>query len=94
MALKGKTWISLFIKIGRILKCTQISELEHYVHEFESPTLHFKADNYINLIECQSVTHTEPPLKLSISDSELPAVMLGIPAEINVLGLPCNSQAL
>ena len=78
--------------LRRILKCRQIAKVEQNVCEFKIPTLNFQADDYIDLIDWHSVTLTEPPLTVSISDNELKPMILDVPAEIDILRFPCHSQ--
>lgn len=48
-----------------------------------------------NLIDWHSVTPpTEPPLTVTISDNEHKAMILDVPAEIDILRFPCHSQAV
>lgn len=68
--------------LERMLKCRQIAKVEQNAGEFKILLLHFKVDNYIDLIDWHSVTSTEPPF---ISDNELKAIILDIPAFCAIL---------
>lgn len=94
MPWKGKRGTTLFIEMGRMLKYRKISKMEQTVREFEYPTLIFEEDDYTHLIQRQSVTYTEPLLALPIFDNELKAMILGVPAEIDVLRFPWHSHAV
>ncbi|KAK4887848.1 hypothetical protein RN001_004119 [Aquatica leii] len=79
--------------LRRILRCRQMKAKEN-IREFKIPTLNFEADDYIDLIDWQSISLTEPPLTVSISDNDLNAMILDVPDEIRILKYPCHSQAV
>ncbi|GBM96139.1 hypothetical protein AVEN_44796-1 [Araneus ventricosus] len=80
--------------LRRTLNCRQIIKVERTFHEFYIPTLNFKADDYVHLFDWHSVTLTEPPLTVSISDNELKEMILDIPVEIDILRFLCYLQAV
>lgn len=80
--------------LRRLLKCRQHKLLGPKVREFRVPLLNFKATDYIDLIDWQSVTIIEPPLTVSISDSSLMEMISEVPSEIGILKFPCHSQAV
>ena len=46
------------------------------------------------MIDWQSTTITEPPLKKRISNEELKQMILDVPADIDILKYPCHTQAV
>ncbi|KAK4875283.1 hypothetical protein RN001_011705 [Aquatica leii] len=80
--------------LRRILKCRQAKHNVNLVREFNIPSFNFNADDYFELVSWQSLTITEPPLTVKISDNELQEMISDVPAEIEMLKFPCHSQAV
>lgn len=60
---------------------------------FKVPSINFDADDYINLIDWQSCTITEPSMTMKYSDSDLQNII----KEKNIpefLKFPCHTQAV
>ena len=85
-------WVSWSFE--EFLKRWQIAGIEENVRKFKIPTLNFKPDEYIDLIDWHSVTLIKPPFTVFISHNELKTMILDVPAEIDILRFPCHSQAL
>ncbi|KAK4882474.1 hypothetical protein RN001_005793 [Aquatica leii] len=80
--------------LRRILKCRQAKHNVNLVREFNIPSFNLNADDYFELVSWQSLTITEPPLTVKISDNELQEMISDVPAEIEMLNFPCHSQAV
>ncbi|CAG9826901.1 unnamed protein product [Diabrotica balteata] len=83
------------IELGlrRLLKCRKTANQQE-IREFKLPSLNFYAEDYIDMIDRQSTTITEPLLTKCISNEELEEMILDIPAEIEILKYPCHTQAV
>lgn len=78
--------------LRRILKCRNTQNDE--IREFKVPKLNFEAHSYMDLIDWQSVTVTEPPLTRDIPNETLKEMILIVSNEINILQYPCHTQAV
>lgn len=80
--------------LRRILKCRQDKHNGNQVRQFQIPKFNFNADDYIDLVDWQSISVTEPPLTANILKSDLVEMISDVPAEIEILKFPCHSQAV
>ena len=64
------------------------------IRQFRVPVLNFAADDYIHLVEWQSIDRCEPPLTKYLTDSELQVFVQNRAFEkINLPAFPCHTQA-
>lgn len=81
------------LSLRRILKCRSQNRDES-VREFKVPPINFDAQEYVDLVDWQSVEITEPPIMKNVSGDELSEMILDVPDEIEVLKCPCRTQAV
>lgn len=82
------------LALRRILKCRKSSAKTEDVRIFRVNELNFDCEDYVDLIDWQNVSISEPPLTMGISDENLTSMICVIPDEIPLLQFPCHSQAV
>lgn len=82
------------LAVNKILESRVKNKDETIIREFKIPKLNFNADDYIELIDWESISFTEPPLTMSWSEDELKSMIKNVPDEINIFNFPCHSQAV
>ena len=79
--------------LRRILKARS-DNIETSIRQFKIPNINFKANDYIGLINWQTVTITEPPITKNFSTDQLKHMIANVPHQIDILHFPCHSQAV
>ena len=78
----------------KILKCRDVRQPTGRIQTFRVPTLNFDADNYINLIDWNDTTVTEPPLTERMPISEIEAMIQTKSFTREFLKFPCHTQSV
>ena len=78
----------------KILKCRDVRQPTGRIRTFRVPTLNFDADNYINLIDWNDTTVTEPPLTARMPTSEIEAMIRTKSFTREFLKFPCHTQSV
>lgn len=81
------------LSLRRILK-SRTTNATRDIRKFKIPPINFEADNYINLINWQDITVTEPPMTEQFSSEELKQMIKKVPDEIHIFKFPCHSQSV
>lgn len=80
--------------LRRIKKCRKLGTTNRKIREFKVPLLNFNAEDYVDLIDWQTVSVTEPPVTVRITNEELKGMIKVVPDEIPILKFLCHSQAV
>ena len=81
------------LALRRILKAREKSSQE--VRTFKVPELNSHAKDYIELIDWETCSVTEPPLTMHLKTEDIGLILRGeIPLEVEFLDLPCHTQAV
>ncbi|CAH1101610.1 unnamed protein product [Psylliodes chrysocephalus] len=82
------------LALRRILKCRVNGLQNRNIRQFKVPKLNFDAQDYTELINCQSVSVTEPQLTRKVSDDVLQEMIVRVPDNIEISKYPCHTQAV
>ena len=80
----------------RILKARAATDGKVKVRSFVVPDLNFKAGNYYELVDCQTVLWTEPPITARLTDAQLKEIVEDPEgSKISYIkDYPCHTQAV
>ena len=78
--------------VHKILEARKRNEEQDYIRTFKPPSINFGADNYLSMVDWQSVQITSPPLLQHLSNQDiLNAVEFPLN---NLYQYPCHTQAV
>ena len=92
--LSGKNHTHAELAWRKILKCRHSRKPEGHIRHFIVPTINFNADNYINLIDWNKTTVTEPPLTSSIPTSKIETIVHTKTFNNDFSKFPCHTQSV
>ena len=79
----------------RILRCREKRVPSQRVRTFRAPKLNINANNYIDLIDWDSISITEPVFTKNIEMSEIKEMIQNKQFNVNVIpNIPCHTQAV